>query len=198
MPDAFPLHWPQGWARTPAIRRRRSQFGTPFAKARDGLLAELRRLGARYITLSTNIELRLDGLPYANRRQPDDPAVAVYFELNGTPHVLACDKWDRVNDNTQAIRKHVEAIRGQDRWGVGTLEQAFSGYKALPDPSQRPWWEVLGVGRTASEDEINAAYRIKVRTAHPDHGGDAEAFKRLTAARDQARKEKRGEGGQAS
>ncbi len=195
MPEAYPLQWPRGWPRTAAGRRRRSQFGTPFAKARDGMLAELRRLGARYITLSTNVELRLDGLPYANRRQPDDPAVAVYFELNGTPHVLACDKWDLVQDNVQAIRKHVEAIRGQDRWGVGTIEQAFSGYKALPDPSERPWWEVLGVDRHDPQEKINAAYRRQVLTAHPDAGGDPEAFKRLTAARDQAREEKRVEGG---
>ncbi|MBU0516736.1 MAG: J domain-containing protein [Proteobacteria bacterium] len=191
MPDAFPLHWPQGWPRTPANRRRRSQFATPFSRARDGLLDELRLLGARYVTLSTNVGLRLDGLPYASRREPDDPAVAVYFELNGTPHVLACDKWDRVQDNTQAIRKHVEAIRGQERWGVGTLEQAFKGYKALPDPSQKPWWEVLGVSRHDSLAEIEAAYRRQARTTHPDHGGDPEAFKRLTVARDQARNEKR-------
>ncbi len=193
MPDAYPQEWPQGWPRTPASRRRRSRFETPFGQARDGLLDELRRLGARYITLSTNVELRLDGLPYANRREPDDPAVAVYFQLKGTPHVLACDKWDRVQDNVQAIRLHIGAIRGQERWGVGTLEQAFSGYKALPDPAGPPWWEVLGVSRHDYLEVIEAAYRHRVKTAHPDAGGDPEAFKRLTAARDQAREEKRHE-----
>ena len=38
---------------------------------------------------------------------------------------------------------------------------------------------VLGVGEAASPDEIRAAYRAAVKTAHPDHGGTAEEL-RLT------------------
>ena len=38
---------------------------------------------------------------------------------------------------------------------------------------------VLGVGEAASSDEIRAAYRAAVKTAHPDHGGTAEEL-RLT------------------
>lgn len=43
---------------------------------------------------------------------------------------------------------------------------------------------VLGVGAEASIDQIQAAYRARMRTAHPDRGGDAAAAKRLNAARD--------------
>lgn len=42
--------------------------------------------------------------------------------------------------------------------------------------------EILGVGLTADEDEIRAAYRRRVKAVHPDNGGDPEAFMRVTAA----------------
>lgn len=47
-------------------------------------------------------------------------------------------------------------------------------------------YSVLGVARTASEDEIKSAYRAKVKALHPDlHPGDelkAEQFKQVSAA----------------
>lgn len=46
----------------------------------------------------------------------------------------------------------------------------------------RDLYEILGVPRDASEDEIKRAYRRKARQLHPDAGGDEEAFKELTTA----------------
>lgn len=43
-------------------------------------------------------------------------------------------------------------------------------------------YEVLRVAVTATEKEIKVAYRRAARTAHPDHGGDAATFRRVTAA----------------
>ncbi|MDE1993290.1 MAG: J domain-containing protein, partial [Rhizobiaceae bacterium] len=43
-------------------------------------------------------------------------------------------------------------------------------------------YEILGIGRDASEEQIKAAYRKKAKTAHPDSGGDVEAFGRLQKA----------------
>ncbi len=37
-----------------------------------------------------------------------------------------------------------------------------------------------------AEEDVKAAYRAKVKTAHPDHGGSAEAFRALQAAFEQA------------
>ena len=62
---------------------------------------------------------------------PDDPGVAVYFQLHDKERVLACDKWDTVADNIAAIAAHIDGIRRQDRYGVGTIDQAFAGYSAL-------------------------------------------------------------------
>ncbi|MFP3547934.1 DnaJ domain-containing protein, partial [Rhizobium sp. SIMBA_035] len=35
---------------------------------------------------------------------------------------------------------------------------------------------------TATEKEIKAAYRKAARVSHPDHGGEAEMFRRVTLA----------------
>ena len=43
-------------------------------------------------------------------------------------------------------------------------------------------YEILGIGRDASEEQIKAAYRKKAKTAHPDSGGDVDAFGRLQKA----------------
>lgn len=188
--DAYPLTWPTGWPRTLYHRRQLARFADrSLAKARDFVLNELRLLGARNVVLSTNVALRRDGLPKSGQGRPDDPGAAVYFVLNGKPRVLACDKWTQVEDNLWAIGLHIESIRGQQRWGVGTLDQAFSGYAALPEPSMS-WWDVLGVNRDASKDTVQAAYRRLAKQNHPDVGGDKDQFIRVQTAWERARKER--------
>lgn len=44
------------------------------------------------------------------------------------------------------------------------------------------YYGVLGVSKTASEDEIKRAFRKKAHSHHPDKGGDAEEFKKINEA----------------
>lgn len=189
--QAYPLSWPSVWKRTPAAQRKLSQFADrSLAKAIDFMLDELRLLRAKNPVISTNVPLRKDGLPRSSGvGRINDVGVAVYFVLNGKPKVLACDKWMQVEDNLWAIGKHIESIRGQERWGVGTVDQAFMGYDALPAP-KIAWWEILGLERTASLDQINDAYRQAAKKAHPDAGGSHEEFVNLQAAYNAALKER--------
>lgn len=190
----YPLTWPATWPRTPVAKRQQARFEVSLRVAFDQLFEELRRLRAEAVIISSNVPLRKDGLPYANYRAPEDPGVAVYFKLKGKPHVLACDRWDKIKDNLRAIGLHVAAIRGIERWGVGSVEQAFMGYQALPESpngnNQRPWWVVLNVRPDASLEQIKAAYRQKARQYHPDAQGSDAQMAEINRAWDQAQKER--------
>ncbi|QDU67678.1 J domain-containing protein [Engelhardtia mirabilis] len=192
-PTASPLEWPAGWVRTTSPTRARFDDRLTVAAALSVLRAELDRLGASGVVISSNLQLRLDGLPRSGQGEPRDPGAAVYFRLKGKPHVLACDRWSRVAWNLRAISKHIEALRGMDRWGVGSLERVFTGYQALPAPasavSLRSWWDVLGVERSATTEQVQAAYRALARERHPDAGGSDALFSELGRARSEALQE---------
>lgn len=183
---AFPLCWPSGWKRT--SYRERSRFKVSGARPRDELFRELDRLGANNIILSTNIKLRLDGIPYSNLAQPLDPGVAVYFQHKKKPMVFACDAWRSVEENIWSICKTIEAIRGIERWGASDmLERAFSGFQSLPAPLViETWWSVLGVKATASAQECREARTRLARKHHPDVGGSAPMMAKINRAFDEA------------
>jgi curved DNA-binding protein CbpA len=44
------------------------------------------------------------------------------------------------------------------------------------------YYAVLDVRSSATRDEIRTSYRLKVRDAHPDHGGDQEHFALISEA----------------
>lgn len=192
MIDAYPLSWPLGWKRTQLPER--SRFGSynnkpSIDRATRQLQDELRMLGATDLIISTNLVLRNDGLPYSRQRLPDDRGAAVYFKWNGQSMVIACDSYDQVGCNLWAMAKTIEAMRGIDRWGCSDLlNRAFTGFKALPyeGTSGESWWEVLGISRDASQEEIRSAYRKKIKEAHPDLGGDRALFEKIEKAYQQA------------
>lgn len=195
MIDAYPLQWPPAWPRTKWPERAR--FDTSGSKARSALYNELRLLGATNIVLSSNAELRRDGLPYVGQRL-SDCGVAVYFTLNSEQQCIPCDKWSTLDDNIQAVRKTVEALRGLERWGAKEMvNAAFRGFKALPETiimgehTARAWYEVLQVSQNADMDVVEAAYKRLLYKVHPDKGGTAYAFQEVQNAFKQA-KELRG------
>ena len=191
--EAYPLSWPAGKPRTPRHKIERSRF-EPYGRAAEveNVRAELQRLGARNVIVSTNMRLRRDGLPYSSDRAPDDQGVAVYFDYAGGQKCFACDRWRTIEENLRAIFKSIEAIRGLERWGSKSfVDAAFTGFSALPAPGQqskRSWRQVLGVGHDGQVTAagINAYYREAARKAHPDMGGSADAMAEVNAARDEA------------
>lgn len=200
MTQAYPLAWPQGRPRRLPRQRRRGQFTTAgqrvsVAGALKRLAGELDRLGAALPVISSNVELRLDGLPRSGQREPEDPGVCVYFQLAGKPHAMPCDTYERVADNIAAVAEHIKATRAIDRYGVATVAEMFSGFVALPAPgTARPWREVMGFPpeATVTLDMVEARYRRLATTRHPDAGGSDAAMAELNAARDQAREALKG------
>jgi hypothetical protein len=207
--SAYPLAWPDGWPRTPAHRRQdskyrfkrtgRSQPFWTFAEARDELGAELDRMSARNVVLSSNYELRLDGLPRGNQSRPDDTGVAVYFTLKGVQKVMACDMHIRAEENMRSIALALDAMRALERHGGGIMmDRAFEGFTALPAPGiKRTWREVFGVDLSARREPVTRAileeiFRRKAKEVHPDRpGGSHAAMAELNAAREEAFREVR-------
>lgn len=217
MINAFPLHWPEGWPRQHAARRIRAKFGKGTYQAyssgtggrmhkrdltvTDGterILSELTRMGIdrQDIVISTNVRLRLDGLPRSGEREPDDPGVAVYWTdvfNNREPRCMAIDIYDRVADNLGAVAATIEAMRAIERHGgAQILKRAFAGFTALPAPGQttaRAWRDVLGLNGNATLETVDGAYKRLRSQHHPDKGGDAEQFNAVQKAYEQAQAE---------
>lgn len=219
--QAYPLQWPAGWRRTSAGDRAGAKFnkkvkqyrevpdpqagitrrericdriaGLTMQDATQRVLDELQAMGFDRddVVISTNVELRRDGLPMSNRRAPSDPGAAVYWRKftirNGRSEsrCMAVDRYDRVEDNLAAIAATLDAMRSIERHGgAAILDRAFQGFAALPAPES--WWQVLGLsGPDAGPAEIRAAHRRLISEHHPDTGGDTDKAARINRARDQ-------------
>lgn len=198
----YPLTWPAGWKRTSGSAREHSRFRNTKRSWSQGqqltvaeglarMQGELDRLGVQDgdVVVSTNLVTRLDGFPRSGQAEPTDPGVALYFRLKGQDRCLACDRYRRVADNMAAIAAHIDALRAIERYGVGTLDQAFAGYTALPSPvaDAIAWWDVLRIERaSATKGTVQEAYRALARRYHPDAGGSTEDMTKITLARDAA------------
>lgn len=193
-PHACPLAWPIGWPRTPPHKRRKSTFqakGKPLTvfRALERTEHQLTLLGARYLVISTNMELRNDGRPRSDgRMSSSDPGAAVYFQLKSAPTVMPCDAFTTLADNLAAIANHIDAVRRIERYGVGTLDQMFTGFQAIRGPGPKPWREVLGIppGTRVTPDLIRERRVALARKFHPDNGGSDALMSEINAAADQA------------
>lgn len=212
----YPLAWPAGWKRTAPSQRERARFSkgerqyasSPNSDSRswmrkrdltigDGtqrVLDALRILGVLDgdAIISTNLQLRLDGLPRSGQSAPDDPGVCVYWERAGDhgQKCMAIDRYDRVADNLAAVAATLEAMRAIERHGgAQILDRAFTGFTALPAPGQttaRSWRDVLELNGDTSIEKARENYRRLAGLRHPDRGGSHSAMAELNAAWAQA------------
>ena len=183
---AYPLYWPEGWPRAQSHQVKRARFGDhSVAEGRRVVADQVRLFGGGDLIISSNLELRLDGNPRSNQRQPADRGVAIFFKRSGQDMALACDIYTTVEDNLWALARTLDALRQIERDGSPSLiNRAFKGFAQLPDPDRREWWDVLGVARTASEDEIKRAYFSMARKYHPDNKetGNEDLFRHVQDA----------------
>ena len=185
---SYPLYWPEGWPRAKSDEVKEARFGDHSVNDGRRVLADQVRLfGGEDLIISSNLELRLDGNPRSNQKQPGDRGVAIFFKRKDEPVALACDIYTTVEDNLWALCRTLDALRQIERDGSPSLiNRAFKGFAALPDPDARTWWEVLNVHENASNDEIKAAHIRLAKQHHPDAGGDAVTFDQVQKAYDLA------------
>ena len=194
--SAYPLSWPEGWARLKSYQRKRATFARnkrelTIADAVTRVREELGRMSIRDddLVVSTNLELRMDGWPKSGQREPVDPGAAVYWRDKAkNTRCMAIDRYDRVADNLAAIAATLDAMRAIERHGgAEILNRAFTGFTAIEHESSEHWSDVLGIDRSASRLEIEAAYRRLRSLHHPDKpGGTAQMFGKVQKAYEQA------------
>ncbi len=190
----YPLQWPAGWPRTkhPVTSRFGRYNNKPSVyTSSNNVMEELHRLGGKDIIISTNLELRNDGMPRSSQRSPEDQGIAVYFKWKNETMVIACDTFKNIGCNLYAVSKTIEAMRGIERWGCSELlNRAFTGFKALPQEATaiNAWWDILGVQQNASKEEIIKTFRQKSKIYHPDIPitGDEIKFRELKTAYEMA------------
>lgn len=188
--SAYPLSWPDHWPRTP--KPGASSFKTSIAGALENVRHSIKLFASDSgqpvadLLISSNVTL--------GDQRPKDSGVAVYFTWDGLPTCIAVDRYQKVEDNLQAIHHCIEAERTKLRHGgLNLVRAAFQGYAKLPPPSaavpSREWHEVLEIPAASSLLEAEQAYKRKRSQWHPDRpGGNAEKFREVQAAIDDARK----------
>ncbi|MEL6853471.1 MAG: J domain-containing protein [Cyanobacteria bacterium J06607_13] len=209
----YPVRWPAGKQRTSEADRRLGRFSKatqsrhytcstqrPITLAQaiarlEGSIEAWTRRGKSWridpalVTITANYSsIRQDGMPYSNQRSPSDPAVAVYFELDGESMVLSCDTFTQAEQNIAAIAAASEAYRGLDRLGMSMTNGDILQRLALPErTSADGWWNILGVRADANPDAIRKAYLRLAKIHHPDkEGGSFDKWKRIQAAYQQS------------
>lgn len=147
--DAYPLQWPAGWPRTAPNDRLFGRFnkksrqyfasGGSYMASKslsvsDGVqrvLQSLERMGvdtADDVVISTDLALRLDGLPRSGQKKPDDPGAAVYWVTpEGERRCMAIDLYQSIADNIAAIKRAVANGLASDMYRHAQAMMAVSG-----------------------------------------------------------------------
>lgn len=124
----------------------------------------------------------------------------------------SCDEFMRWNQteawqaNLRAIALGLEALRKVERYGIAGRGQQYAGYAELPsgialgahkmtlheasvvlaEATGEPMdgGDLMHDADTPIPEAVERAYRIAVKRHHPDAGGNAEVFRKITEARD--------------
>jgi hypothetical protein len=148
------------WKRRREIRQYLRAIDEPFAE--DHFVAG--RHVAFYLP-EREVAVTFDAPAYFRIRNAGTDVVLAEHEMPG---------WalgGRLPFETSDVADEFGARTGSDEGGaaghVDSVEAAF---------------RTLGVPRTASEADVKAAYRERVKDVHPDHGGQRETFERVREA----------------
>jgi hypothetical protein len=187
------LDWPEGYERTDPSDREPcpNGFRVSRTEAFKNILSELDMWdGVTDVQLDSGAEhTKQDpNRPYADATF-DDPGVVVRFNKRGEDMAAVCDRWDNPRDNAQDLYYTLHKSRMDEQRGTVTAKSEYDKYR-LPSGEEDataatpPAHAVLGVERGASDAEVKAAYRERIKEVHPDNGGTQEQFERVQNAKE--------------
>lgn len=187
-------------------KRPPSPFDSTYTQTLDLLDRELTCLVAREAFIQVDVPsngVRIDGQLRANAVAYHPGVILTVQTLRNGTLIYQCDRFTRSwksgsiawQQNLRAIALGLEALRKVERYGIADSGQQYAGFAELgsgipmgagtPELTEE---EALRILRDAcggiSGLSVPEMYRKAARVMHPDAGGDAEAFRLVTAARD--------------
>lgn len=206
------------WPRTPTPTKERltSPFKAPWMSTVELMQFELAKVNARDVSLFVDTDLRwirANGWVKADA-VVREPGVVLAFTLPAKGRVMMpCDRFNHWQDNFRAIALSLEALRKMDRYGVTATGEQYSGFRALPAPSQNeermtPTYarqvlaDAAGGGMRPTDLEtpeaVTLAFRAAARLHHPDYGGDRVRYELIVEARKALQEVSHGAGNSAT
>lgn len=201
MPDIryeYPLKLPSGWNSTPPSSR---VFNTSFPRtltlteAFRYLEEEIRQFPFAGASVYTNFQhVTSDRL--RKKVGNDTAGITLTMKVYNREHMITCDHWQILDQNTYAIYMALRAIRNFEDWGIATrsyVMSLFSGNITTKDfavtggedEGGLPGWLLaLGLGPTATLEDANAVYRRRAK----EIGNNEDALLKLNQAIEEARR----------
>jgi hypothetical protein len=142
-------------------------------------------------------DIRRDGMLRV-RARVGFPGVKVSLDSRFGPLTYATDAYETWQANVRAVALSMQALRAVDRYGVSKSGEQYRGWSAIEGGpaqtmSRAEAARLLAAGTDgrftaeqlfADRACVALAYKLAIRTLHPDVGGDPEMFRRVTSARD--------------
>lgn len=200
-----PLHW-QAPSTPEEQRRSRWTFKASWTDTLDLLERELGYLQARDLVIEadfTEADIRLDGWPRANARNPVHPGIRIAFDSLHGPLVYATDSCAFWQHNVRSVALGLQALRAVDRYGVTRRGEQYTGWRQIGSGASAeivvdvPEWATvadawqhllsaaeLGMPKwdPADPHRVGQVVTRARRLTHPDTGGSTAAFARVQAA----------------
>lgn len=143
---------------------------------------------------------RLDGRPRAHA-VAEHPGVIFSLDSKHGPLSYPCDTFTTWQDNLRAVALALEALRKVDRYGVTKRGEQYRGFLAIEATAAPSGFATADdalhfIGNLAQAEPdrakartVRAVLRAAQRAAHPDAGGDAATFQRVSLAEAKLREE---------
>jgi hypothetical protein len=182
----------------PHARRSRYVFKANWNDTVNLLDREVALLGAEHFVIEADFsesDIRLDGLPRANARQPEFPGVRVAFESKHGPLVYQTDVCAFWQHNVRSIALGLEALRAVDRYGISGRAEQYTGFRAIEAPRVASTFNTVeaALAWLQSEDcagfsgagalNIRSLVKHAMNQHHPDRGGDPAKWTKVEQAR---------------